>query len=169
METENTLIIIREFDAPVELLWDVHTKPEHIEQWFGPAGMQTSVLEMNFTPGGTLFYSIGNEQGKMYGIIKYTELKAPSKMIYINSFADENKNIVRHPMANSWPLEVHNTLNFESVGKKSRLTITSFPINATEEEFNTYRDSKSQVEQGMGGMFKQLDNYLSKLTGSNHE
>lgn len=163
MESNNKLIITREFNAPAQLLWEVHTKPEHIEQWFGPAGMKTTVHEMNFTPGGSLFYSIANDQGKMFGLVKYTEIQAPSKMIYINSFADEDQNIVRHPMSDTWPLEVHNTLEFESLGDKSILTITSIPINASDQELDTFRNSHNMVEQGMGGMFTQLDNYLESI------
>ena len=164
MKSNNKLIITREFNAPAHLLWEVHTKPEHIEQWFGPAGMNTKVLEMDFRPGGSLFYSIGNDQGKMFGLVKYTEIQPSSKMVYINSFADEDRNIIRHPMSDTWPLEVHNTLLFESVGEQSRLTITSMPIKATDEEIDTYRNSHGMVEQGMGGMFAQLDQYLETLT-----
>ncbi|MBO6546471.1 MAG: SRPBCC domain-containing protein [Balneolaceae bacterium] len=164
MTNTNQLIITREFEAPVELLWEVHSKPEHIERWFGPAEMYTNVLDMDFRPGGSLFYSIGNEQGKMFGLVKYTEIQQPSKMIYINSFADENRNIIRHPMSDTWPLEVHNTLVFEALGNKSKLIVTSVPIKASEEEIDTYRNSHGMVEQGMGGMFKQLDDYLETVT-----
>ena len=30
------LVIQREFDAPRSILWEVWTKPEHIEKWWGP-------------------------------------------------------------------------------------------------------------------------------------
>lgn len=163
MDKRNDLVIVRDFDAPRDLLWEVHSKPEHIEQWFGPAGMKTKVLEMNFIPGGILFYSIGNEHGRMHGLVKYTEIQAPSRMVYINSFADEYKNIVRHPMSETWPLEVHNTLTFEELGTKSRLTIKSIPIKASGEEMDTFGNSHGMVEQGMSGMFAQLDEYLNSI------
>ncbi len=33
-------IMTRIFDAPRELVFDAFTKPEHLEQWFGPHGFR---------------------------------------------------------------------------------------------------------------------------------
>ena len=34
--TELEILTIREFDAPIELVFDVLTKPEHLRNWFAP-------------------------------------------------------------------------------------------------------------------------------------
>ncbi len=35
---DRELIITRKINAPVELVWEVWTKPEHIANWWGPEG-----------------------------------------------------------------------------------------------------------------------------------
>lgn len=38
--------------APVELVWEVWTDPEHIKNWWGPDGFTNSISKMEVTPGG---------------------------------------------------------------------------------------------------------------------
>jgi uncharacterized protein YndB with AHSA1/START domain len=47
------LVIERIFDAPRELVWKAVTEPEHIQNWWGPYGTTTTVVEMDVRPGGT--------------------------------------------------------------------------------------------------------------------
>ncbi len=44
--------LTRTLDAPVELVWEVLTHPGHIAKWWGPDGFETTVHEMDVTPGG---------------------------------------------------------------------------------------------------------------------
>jgi len=50
--SDRELRITRTFDAPVELLWEVWTKPEHIAKWWGPNGFTNTINKMDVTPGG---------------------------------------------------------------------------------------------------------------------
>ena len=36
MTTAQKLTITREFDAPLELVWEAITDPDHVAHWFGP-------------------------------------------------------------------------------------------------------------------------------------
>jgi uncharacterized protein YndB with AHSA1/START domain len=47
------LIITRMLNAPVELVWEVWTKPEHIKHWWGPTGFTNTIEIMEVKPGGT--------------------------------------------------------------------------------------------------------------------
>lgn len=55
-ETNNTadreLRISRLLNAPVELVWEVWTDPEHIKNWWGPNGFTNSISKMDIQPGG---------------------------------------------------------------------------------------------------------------------
>ena len=42
----------RLLNAPVELVWEVWTDPEHIKNWWGPAGFSNTISTMNVQPGG---------------------------------------------------------------------------------------------------------------------
>ncbi|MFD2562572.1 SRPBCC domain-containing protein [Aquimarina rubra] len=60
-----TLSLQRTFNAPIELVWEAWSQPEHIVQWWGPKGMETKVIEHNFSEGGAWKYAMlmpdGNE------------------------------------------------------------------------------------------------------------
>ena len=42
----------RKLDAPVELVWEVWTTPEHIANWWGPNGFTNTIHKMEVKPGG---------------------------------------------------------------------------------------------------------------------
>nr|WP_299389034.1 SRPBCC domain-containing protein [Allomuricauda sp.] len=60
-----TLTLERTLNAPISLVWEAWTQPEHIAQWWGPKGMQTKILEHDFREGGQWKYAMtmpdGNE------------------------------------------------------------------------------------------------------------
>jgi len=65
-ETNNrTLSLKRTFNAPLKLVWEAWTQPEHIALWWGPKGMDTKVIEHDFRVGGRWKYTMempdGNE------------------------------------------------------------------------------------------------------------
>ena len=47
------IVATRVFDAPRRLVWEAHTKPEHVTQWLlGPEGWTMPICEMDVRPGG---------------------------------------------------------------------------------------------------------------------
>jgi len=50
MDTD--LILERTLDAPIELVWEAYTNPEHIKQWFAPKPYQITECELDLRPGG---------------------------------------------------------------------------------------------------------------------
>ncbi len=45
--------VTHEVDAPQALVWDVHTRPEHVSRWMlGPDGWTMPVCEIDLRPGG---------------------------------------------------------------------------------------------------------------------
>ncbi|MDR3711930.1 MAG: SRPBCC domain-containing protein [Puia sp.] len=49
---DRELILTRLLNAPVELVWEVWTKPEHIKNWWGPNGFTNTIYTMEFKKGG---------------------------------------------------------------------------------------------------------------------
>jgi uncharacterized protein YndB with AHSA1/START domain len=49
---DRELRLSRVLDAPVELVWEVFTDPEHIAQWWGPNGFRNTITRMDVKPGG---------------------------------------------------------------------------------------------------------------------
>ena len=49
---DRELRLSRVLDAPVELVWEVFTDPNHIAQWWGPNGFKNTITRMEVKPGG---------------------------------------------------------------------------------------------------------------------
>jgi uncharacterized protein YndB with AHSA1/START domain len=39
----------RLLDAPIQLVWEVWTNPNHIKNWWGPTGFTNTILKFNFS------------------------------------------------------------------------------------------------------------------------
>jgi uncharacterized protein YndB with AHSA1/START domain len=46
------IVLTREFDAPIQLVFDVLTKPEHITRWFAPFDEKVTVCSIDLQVGG---------------------------------------------------------------------------------------------------------------------
>jgi uncharacterized protein YndB with AHSA1/START domain len=78
---KRTLSIKKTFDAPVELVWEAWTEPEHLAHWWGPKGMSITIVEHNFKVGGTWKYVMpmpnGSEfisEGQYSDIVKFKKI-----------------------------------------------------------------------------------------------
>jgi uncharacterized protein YndB with AHSA1/START domain len=49
---DREITISRKLNAPIDLVWEVWTKPEHIANWWGPNGFTNTISKMDITAGG---------------------------------------------------------------------------------------------------------------------
>lgn len=67
MEKENReLRITRTFKAPIELMWEVWTSPEHIANWWGPNGFTNTIHKMDLREGGEWKLTMHGPDGTNY-------------------------------------------------------------------------------------------------------
>ena len=52
MTDHTDLVLERTLDAPIDLVWEAFTNPEHIKQWFAPRPYQITECELDLRPGG---------------------------------------------------------------------------------------------------------------------
>jgi uncharacterized protein YndB with AHSA1/START domain len=58
-------VIERVIDAPVRLVWEALTQPEHLKEWYMPkAWGRVSRAEMDLRPGGIFSIDIAGENGE---------------------------------------------------------------------------------------------------------
>lgn len=156
--------ITRVVDAPLDLVWKAHTEKEHLAHWWGPKGFALKVTQFDFKPGGTFVYNMEAPNGfSMWGRFVYREIVPQQRMVFVSSFSDENGGLQPNPMQAEWPLETMNTASFRAENGKTVVTITAYPINATEAEAQIYRSGFSSMQQGFGGTYDKLDAYLASL------
>ena len=53
--SELEIVTTREFDAPLELVFDVLTKPEHVRNWFAPFTDMVTECSIDLRVGGEWF------------------------------------------------------------------------------------------------------------------
>src|SRR3954466_10279724 len=93
----------RVFNAPRELVFKVNTDPQHLMKWFGPAGATVIKAQMDLRPGGIYHYGLRMPDGsEMWGKQTFREVKAPEKLVLIQSFSDANGGLTHHPMSPTW-------------------------------------------------------------------
>ncbi len=63
---ERSLHITRVLHAPIGLVWEVWTQPEHIKNWWGPDGFTTDIHKMELTERGEWLLTMHGPDGKSY-------------------------------------------------------------------------------------------------------
>jgi uncharacterized protein YndB with AHSA1/START domain len=58
--------IEREFDAPVEAVFDAHRDPALVKQWLGPSGYEMTIERWDFVPQGGYRYIHTNPEGESF-------------------------------------------------------------------------------------------------------
>lgn len=155
--------ISRRFDAAPATVFAAFTEPGRMQQWWGPKGFSVVKAAMDLRPGGTYHYALRAPDGStMWGKMAYREIAAPSRTVWINSFSDEAGGTTRHPMAPTWPLEMHSTLTLEPDGAGTMLTLTWSPLNPNPVERATFDlpASHQSMQMGWTGTLDQLEAYL---------
>jgi uncharacterized glyoxalase superfamily protein PhnB/uncharacterized protein YndB with AHSA1/START domain len=73
--------LTRVLNAPVELVWEVWTDPEHIKHWWGPNGFTNTITKMDVEPEGEWDLVMHGPDGKDYKnksvfkeVVKYKRL-----------------------------------------------------------------------------------------------
>ncbi len=157
-------VISRVLDAPRDLVWKCFTDPERMKQWWGPKGVSVDHARMDLRPGGTFLYGMKTADGTvMWGRMVYREIVPPEKIVFINSFSDENGGLTRHPMAPTWPIEMLSIFTFEEQpGGKTKFTVRWSPLDPTAEERRAFDTGHASMTQGWTGTIDKLDAYLAK-------
>jgi uncharacterized protein YndB with AHSA1/START domain len=152
--SDREIAMTRVFDAPRQLVYDAHTKPELVRQWLlGPPGWTMPVCEMDVRVGGTYRWvwrrdTDGSTMG-MGGV--YRDVVAPQRVVATEQF-DE-----------AWyPGEGLNTLVLVEHGGRTTLTQTM------RYESREARDAvlKSGMQEGVTAGYARLDALLAAATGA---
>lgn len=165
MINENTqeLVITRTFQAPRRIIFKAFTEPAHLAKWWGPKGFTMNALTLDLRPGGTFHYCMTSPEGmEMWGIFFYREIEAPERIVFVNAFSDKDGNIVRSAFSPTWPLQVLNTWTLKEEEGITTLTLRGKPLDATDEETETFNNMHAGMKQGFGGTFDQLEQYLKE-------
>lgn len=162
----DTLLIRRVFDAPVELVWQAWTTPEHMINWFAPAAWKLTQCDIDLRAGGFFHYRMEGEGfPSSWGVWWIREVARPSRLTFVSSFSDAERRVVRAPFSEHWPLETHTVLTLEphaGRGGGTVMTMRAHPMNATDAEHEAFRGMFEGMQQGWGQTLDSLSRFLSE-------
>ena len=148
-QEDNVLTHKRILDAPVALVWEVWTSPEHIKEWWGPDGFSLTTTSMKVSPGDSwdfIMHGMGKDWDNK---IEYVEVNKPFHLSYKHSgAADEDYNFTV-------------SVSFEEREGKTLLTMQSvFKSKAIIDELNR----KVNAIEGGKQTLNRLENYLKHIS-----
>ena len=146
-KSKRTVTINRVFNAPIELVWKAWTEPKHIIKWWSPKGMETKIIEHNFSVGGKWKYSMPMPNGQEFiAEGEYTEIIEFKRIISLANFK---------PMTEG--VEIQSL--FKKEGNKTNFT---FNVVHPTEEYKIQQE-KMGILNGWGSVFERLDSFLINL------
>ncbi|MEP0265416.1 SRPBCC domain-containing protein [Dokdonia sp.] len=142
-----TITLQRTFDAPIKLVWQAWTQPEHIAQWWGPKGMDINIIEHSFKVGGVWKYTMPMPNGKEFiSEGEYLEIIEFQKIVTTADF---------RPMTEG--VELHITL--EEQGDKTHFT---FSVVHKTEAYCKQQEAMG-INNGWGSAFSRLELFLENV------
>ena len=134
--TNDAVVIERIFDAPVDLVWQMWTDPEHFKKWYGPKGFTVPVAEMDVRVGSKRLICMASPDGsmKMWTTGEYTEIAPSQRLVYTESPADENGNLVSPSavgMPEGYPAMTVVTVLLEDLGGHTKMVMTHAGVPAS--------------------------------------
>jgi uncharacterized protein YndB with AHSA1/START domain len=147
--TDLEIVTTREFDAPLELVFDVLTKPEHVRRWFAPFTCVVTECSIDLRVGGSYHIVFVTEDGAECSFRgTYLEIEAPIRTVATWLFE-------------GWPdAEAVESVHLREADGVTTLTMTlAFHDQAG-------RDHMTKTD-GQEDSFDKLEDYLRSLVEQN--
>lgn len=134
--TEDAVVIERIFNIPADLVWQMWVDPEHFKKWYGPKGFTIPVADMDLRIGGKRLVCMASPDGsmKMWTTGEYTEIVAYERLVYTESPADEDGNVVSPSamgMPDEYPATTEVTVLLEDLGGRTKMVMTHAGVPAS--------------------------------------
>ena len=127
--SKDALVIERTFNAPVSVIWQLWTEPEHFKKWYGPRGFTVPVAKLDLRVGGKRLICMASPDGsmKMWTTGEYLDIVPIERLVYTESHSDENGNVVSPSamgMPDGHPATTEVTVLLENLGGRTKMVMT---------------------------------------------
>ena len=141
---DRELLITRTLNAPVELVWEAFTKPDHVANWWGPNGFTNTIYTMDLRPGGLWELVMHGPDGTNYKNKSiYTEIVVNKKIVF-----------------NHFKPDFTTTIEFEELGEQTHLRWHML-FNSAEEFIQVVKTFKA--DEGLKQNIGKLIVYLQEM------
>jgi len=160
--SSDAVVIERTFAAPVDVIWQMWTVPEHFAAWYGPPGASIPVATMDVRVGGTRMICMEmrtpNGAMQMWFTGEYREVVEHQRLVYTESMCDEHGALLapaENGMSEWHPTTTQVRVELEAIGAGTRMLMTHFGI-----------PSDSPGETGWLMSFDKLASHLASRTAT---
>jgi uncharacterized protein YndB with AHSA1/START domain len=148
--SDREIRMTRVFNAPRELVFQAHTDPQHVPNWWGQRHTTTIVDVMDVRPGGAWRFVQRDPEGNEYGFRgEYREVVPPERLVYTFEYEGMPGHILVE------------TVTFEEHDGKTTVSSTSV--------FTSVEDRDGMLESGMESgaieSWDRLEELLGQLSG----
>lgn len=78
-----TLVLSRTLNAPIDLVFEVWTHPDHLVRWWGPTGFTLPHCEQDFRTGGKYRFCMRAPDGSDHWVRgEYTHIDPPRRLVF---------------------------------------------------------------------------------------
>lgn len=129
MIPQDGVVVDRQFDAPVSLIWRAWTNPDDFKQWYGPTGFTVPVAKLDTKVNGRRLVCMASPDGskQMWTVGTHKELAPNRRLVYTESPSDEQGNAVSPEamgMPPGFPTESVVTVTLNEENGRTHLTLT---------------------------------------------
>lgn len=151
----DAVVLERTFDAPIEMVWQMWTEPEHFKQWYGPQGFSIPVAQMDVREGGKRLICMASPDGKMkmWFTGEYVTVEPNGRLVYTDGLADEEGNVVSPAamgMGDDFPTVTQVTVLLEERDGRTHMKMTHAGV-----------PSDSGGAGGWAQAFEKMESYLA--------
>ena len=137
MTNDDAVVIERTFDAPIDLIWQMWTNPEHFRAWYGPDGASIPVAKMDVRVGGSRLVCMDVQTPggpmQMWFAGEYREVIENERLVYTEAMSDENGNVASAApagMAEGHPTTTEVRVELADLGGRTKMVLTHAGIPA---------------------------------------
>jgi uncharacterized protein YndB with AHSA1/START domain len=147
------LVVEREFDAPVALVWRAWTESNLLDQWWAPRPWKAETKKMDFREGGSWMYGMKGPEGEVQWCMMTFDKIVPHKSYTgDDAFCDEKGNFNKDLPIMHW------TAEFTPQGDT---TVVKIQV-----KFDSIEDLNKIVEMGFQDGFAAAHGNLDELLAS---
>jgi len=156
-------ILTRDFDAPMQLVYEAWTQQDHLCKWQVPNAEVACVYKSaDIKAGGSALHKMIMPNGhEMWLLTQYHELSPHHTIVFTQYESNEAGDILPPSMPN-WPKEIRATIKLSENNGMTHMQFIWQPINPSKEEAEAWEVSRPQHGKGWGGSFELLAGYLAK-------
>ena len=140
--TGRQIAITRLLNAPLDLVWQVWTKPEHIANWWGPTGFTNTISKMEVKPGGAWEHILHGPDGTDHiNKVRFIEVVKHERLVFEH-------------LSKPWHLT---TVTFTAEGNKTRLHWLM--LFETTQDFD-FVVKVHKADVGLGQNIEKMERYM---------